>query len=63
METKQKLFAFKLAAKVEAKQDMAEPQGKWKAQDGIAVAGCTDYLFPGNLRYGHGTGRDNGVYC
>ena len=63
METKQKLFAFKLAAKVEAKQDKAELQGKWKAQDGVAVAGCTDYLFPGNLRYGRGTGRDNGVYC
>lgn len=63
METKQKLFAFKLASKEDVKQAQADTQGKWKAQDGVAVAGCTDYRFPGNLRYGKGTGSDNGVYC
>ncbi len=63
METKQKLFAFKLAAKEEAKQDQVESQGKWKAQDGVAVAGCTDFRFPGNLRYTSSAGTDRGAYC
>lgn len=61
MENKQTLFAFKLATK-----DNAQPQAdaQWKAQEGVAVAGCTDYRFPGNLRYAHATlGADRGVYC
>ena len=64
METKQKLFAFKLAAKEDTRQAGIESQGKWKAQEGVAVAGCTDYRFPGNLRYDSVTGnRDTGIYC
>lgn len=64
MDSKQKLFAFKLAAKEDAKQQNIESQGKWKAQEGVAAAGCTDYRFPGNVRYPHATmGADRGVYC
>lgn len=47
-----KTFAFKLAEK------SPRDTGKWKARDGVAVAGCTDFRFPNNLRY-----SDNGVYC
>jgi len=58
MQTQKKLFAFKLAAREDAKK------GKWKAQEGRAAAGCTDYRFVGNLRYASPTlGADRGVYC
>ena len=57
METPKKLFAFKLAAREDAKQ------GKWKAEEGRAAAGCTDYRFPGTVRYPHAMlGADRGVY-
>ena len=36
MHTQKKLFAFKLAEKQDSKAD----SGKWKARDGVAVAGC-----------------------
>lgn len=62
METKQKLFAFKLAAKEDAKKE-ADADLQWKARDGVAVAGCTDYRFPGNLRYDGAQGADRGIYC
>jgi hypothetical protein len=61
MENKQTLFAFKLASK-----DNGQPQAEaqWKAQDGVSAAGCTDYRFPGNVRYPHSLyGADRGVYC
>ncbi|UXI66238.1 hypothetical protein [Tahibacter amnicola] len=61
METKQKLFAFKLAAKEVAKKESADAQ--WKGRDGVSVAGCTDYIWQGNLRYQGVTGKDRGVYC
>ncbi len=58
MDTKQTLFAFRLAAR----QD--ETRGKWKAQEGRAAAGCTDYRFPGNVRaYSQVLGNDRGLYC
>jgi len=60
MESKQKLFAFKLAAK-QQKKDLTEL--KWKARDGVAVAGCSDYKWPGNLRYIGSGGGDDGMYC
>jgi hypothetical protein len=64
MDTKQALFAFKLAAKVDAKQTALSSQSKWKAQDGVALAGCTDYRFPGNVRaYSQIFGNDRGIYC
>lgn len=63
METKQKLFAFKLAAKEDAKQEQVK-DAQWKGRDGVAIAGCTDYKWPGNLRYtAPGGAADRGVYC
>jgi len=62
METKQKLFAFKLAAKEDAKKEQVAAQ--WKARDGVAVAGCTDYKWEGNLRYASAQHvADRGIYC
>jgi len=63
METKQKLFAFKLAAKEDAKKEAAKADAQWKGRDGVAVAGCTDYKWVGNLRYQGATGADRGIYC
>jgi hypothetical protein len=65
MDKQQKLFAFKLAANAatESAQDEVRGQDKWQAQDRDAVAGCTDYRFEGNLRYGSRWSADGGVYC
>jgi hypothetical protein len=65
MDKQQKLFAFKLAANTttESNKDKAADQNKWQAQDRDAVAGCTDYRFEGNLRYGTRWSSDNGIYC
>lgn len=73
MDKRQTLFAFRLAdATCEPRQDRDAritdaPDThalQWKAQDGIAVAGCTDYRFPGNLRaYSQVMGNDRGLYC
>lgn len=63
MESNEKLFAFKVAS-TEQEVDSREEEGKWVARDGVAAAGCTDYRFPGNVRYPHRTyGADQGVYC
>ncbi len=61
MKNNQKLFAFKLAEQVQ--KDKTSKVTPWKARDGVSVAGCTDYLWPGNLRYSAGFGSDNGVFC
>jgi hypothetical protein len=61
MEVKEKLFAFKVAAK---ETESRKEEEKWVAREGVAAAGCTDYKFPGNVRYPHPTyGADRGVYC
>ncbi len=57
-----KVFAFKLAEKKE-KLDEKATTTKWKARDGVSVAGCTDRIGDGSYRYGKGTGTDNGVWC
>jgi len=41
----------------------ANAQEKWQAQSRDAVAGCTDYRWEGNLRYGTRFSADAGVYC
>jgi hypothetical protein len=61
METNQKLFAFKLAAKEEAKQIDTDATGKWKAREGIAIAGCTRVRF--GERAAGAFGQDSGIYC
>ncbi|HWT13325.1 MAG TPA: hypothetical protein VN231_11270 [Allosphingosinicella sp.] len=48
-----KVFAFKLADK---------NNGKWKAREGVSLAGCTDPTGQGLHRYMTRTG-DNGVWC
>lgn len=50
-----KLFAFKLAKKVE--QVKADPQ--WKVRDDVATAGCSGPDARASSRYS----RDSGIYC
>lgn len=64
MQSDKKLFAFKLAEK---RDEASTPQGKWKAREGLAVAGCTE-LPDGSQEwrdwYGPtGVGHDAGYYC
>ncbi len=55
MQKEQKLFAFKLADK----DQKSEKNTKWKAREGVAIAGCTQWgHIPDNVRY-----SDNGYYC
>lgn len=70
MDRQQTLFAFRLAdATGESRRDrdaLDEPARaiQWKAREGAATAGCTDYRFPGNLRaYSQVLGNDRGLYC
>lgn len=50
-----KSFTFKVAQATESNKQA-------KAREGVAVAGCTDYRFPGNLRYPRYS-SDDGMYC
>jgi hypothetical protein len=57
MNNQTKIFAFKLAAKQEK---AATP--KWKAREGVSLAGCTDPTGDGDFReFGHV--RDGGIFC
>ena len=57
MNNQKKIFAFKLAAK----QDKAATP-KWKAREGVSLAGCTDPTGDGDFReFGHV--RDGGIFC
>lgn len=63
MASNEKLFAFKVASK-EQEVGSEGDDGKWAAREGVSAAGCTDYRFPGNVRYPHPSlGTDRGVYC
>jgi hypothetical protein len=57
MNNDKKVFAFKLAEKKEKETEKAAP-AKWKAREGISLAGCTDPTNRGMYRY-----SDNGVWC
>lgn len=57
-----KVFAFKLAEKKE-KEEQKAPAAKWKAREGVSLAGCTDPSGRGDYRYGAGRGSDNGEWC
>jgi hypothetical protein len=50
-----KTFAFKLADK------SANGAGKWKARDGVSLAGCSEVAF-GNYRDTRRVG-DDGIFC
>lgn len=54
-----KLFAFKLAKKMDKKNQEAKPEQQWKVREGVATAGCT---FPSE-RYSNYFGKDNDIYC
>lgn len=58
-----KLFAFKLAEKQVEKQAM--PPKPWKVRDGVAVAGCSEFMIgSGNFRYeSRLQPNDSGQYC
>jgi hypothetical protein len=54
-----KTFAFKLAER--------QSVGKWKARDGVSLAGCTE-IPNGNYRdniygNGHPAPQDGGLFC
>jgi len=61
MDTKSKLFAFKLAAKEETRKEthVATNGSKWQARNGVSIAGCSapDYRGP---RFGI---PDTGIFC
>jgi hypothetical protein len=62
MESKQKLFAFKLAAKENASKKEKETglkDRKWKAREGVAVAACSGPLWI-TFRLGD---SDGGGWC
>ncbi len=61
MNNDKKVFAFKLAEKKE-KENEKEKAAKWKAREGVSLAGCTETTF-GNYRYGTRYNSDGGVYC
>ena len=50
-----KTFAFKLA------DQGAKGSGKWKAREGVALAGCSEVAL-GNWR-AHRRIGDDGIYC
>lgn len=59
MNNHKKIFAFKLAEKKEK-----AATAKWKAREGVSLAGCTDRLGDGNFREFSASGvRDNGFFC
>ena len=60
MEKTTKVFAFKLAEKAKAP---AGEQKKWRAREGVSVAGCSDQI-PGMGLYRCRThGSDSGAWC
>jgi hypothetical protein len=61
MDNEKTLFAFKLAT--DRNLEQATGDDKWKARDGAAAAGCSEYLYPYNYRYDGWMGRDQGDYC
>jgi len=59
MNNDKKIFAFKLAEKKEK-----AATAKWKAREGVALAGCTDVTGDGDFREStFPRGHDNGVFC
>ncbi len=63
METKQKLFAFKLASKNSAAKDngIAKQEGKWQARSDKATAGCTFYIY--DYKCDSYSSADGGAWC
>lgn len=53
MSEQKKIFAFKLADKKEQTE-----KAKWRAREGVSVAGCSDPGHVGDFREG-----DRGIWC
>ena len=53
MSEQKKIFAFKLADKKEQTE-----KAKWRAREGVSVAGCSDPGHVGDFREG-----DRGLWC
>ncbi len=60
MNNDKKVFAFKLAEKKEQQKDTT---AKWKARDGVSVAGCTLLRDGSNYRMNDIWNGDTGYYC
>ncbi|MDP3748521.1 MAG: hypothetical protein Q8Q88_15890 [Phenylobacterium sp.] len=70
MQSDKRIFAFRLAEK---KRNDARPKdGKWRARDGLSIAGCTDETGDGDYREawtwptsppGYYVGPDRGYWC
>jgi hypothetical protein len=62
MNNEKKVFAFKLAEKKEKAAN-----ARWKAREGVSLAGCTDPIGDGSYReyedYGGPAGVDQGYWC
>jgi hypothetical protein len=57
-----KVFAFKLADKKE--QQDKTPRARWKAREGVSIAGCSDPAGNGNPREDDWFwGYDQGYWC
>lgn len=61
MNNEKKLFAFKLAEKNVT--NSGQDNGKWKARDGVAIAGCTISDISPGFRLGALSGVDTSVPC
>ncbi len=61
MNNDKKVFAFKLAEKKDNEKEQ-EKSAKWKAREGVSVAGCSDPRGLGDYRY-RTTTSDNGAWC
>ena len=61
MDTRKKLFAFKLADKQAAGVD--RNNGKWKARDGVVIAGCTLSAVSPGFQIGLTSNYDTAVPC
>ncbi len=64
MEKNKTLFAFKVAAKEDARLQQEESSGKqkWQSRDGVSIAGCTRFgRF--DVRARGIFGSDTGISC
>lgn len=59
MKSEKQTFAFKLASKATDTKNE-----KWRAREGVSIAGCSNLKDPDNPEQRYtGTAPDNGIYC
>jgi hypothetical protein len=59
MQADKKIFAFRLAAKTAAETK----DRKWKAREGVAIAGCSEVQWQNYRAARPGSTTDNGIFC